>query len=77
MQHPRIFPDGVPHCLSWATISFPEGSLKGLRRASEGQKFRSLRAPDILAQAPVRTPCSIIVDFGADRAEIRPIGAIT
>ena len=59
-----------------------------LRRASEEgppealktdeQKFRSLRALEhILVQAPIRTPCSIAVGFGADRAEIRPIGAIT
>jgi hypothetical protein len=53
-----------------------EGSPKGLK--TDEQKFRSLRALEhILVQAPIRTPCSIAVDFGADRAEIRPIGAIT
>ena len=52
-----------------------------LRRASEEgppealktdeQKFRSLRAPDIYWSKP---PYSIAARFGADRAEIRPIG---
>jgi hypothetical protein len=80
MQHPRIFPDGpVPH--SHGPKSHPPEAL--WRRASEKgiktgeQKFRSLRAPGILAQAPIRTPCSTTVDFGAVRAEISPIGTTT
>jgi hypothetical protein len=55
-----------------------EGSPGGLKTDEQGE-LRSLRAPDILAQAPVliRAPSSITAHFGADRAEIRPIGAIT
>jgi hypothetical protein len=52
-----------------------EGPPKGLKTGE--QKFRSLHAPDILVQAPIRAPCSIASRFGAGRAEIRPIGAIT
>jgi hypothetical protein len=61
--------------LSWATRALSrliprrvsEGSPKGPKTGE--QKFRSLRALDILVQAPIRAPCSIIATPRA-----RPLG---
>jgi hypothetical protein len=50
--------------------------LRSRTLKTDEQNFRSLHAPGMLVQAPIRAPCSITPHFGADRAEIRPIGAI-